>query len=193
MPDFAGVTRRPKAMWGAEACFLRPQLLATSRKLGLGAMPGNPRLREWLEAYASFILGNRLYWLLLLAPVSWAVSLLGLPELWIFITAALAIIPLAGLIGEATEELVHWVGQGIGGILNATLGNATELIIGLLALRAGLQQVVKASISGSIIGNILLVLGLAMLFGGWGRGRQTFNRTHAGASVAMLLDRKSVV
>ncbi len=145
-----------------------------------------PRVGEWIAALVGFLRQNRLYWLLVLAPVSWVIDLLGLPELWIFIISALAIIPLAGLIGEATEELVHWVGHGLGGILNATMGNATELIIGLLALRAGLQEVVKASISGSIIGNILLVLGLSMLFGGWGRQRQTFNRTHAGASVAML-------
>ncbi len=127
-----------------------------------------------------------LNWLLLLIPVSLALELLELPGLWIFLVSALAIIPLARLIGEATEELAHWVGPGAGGILNATLGNATELIIGLLALRAGLQEVVKASITGSIIGNILLVLGLAMLMGGWGRDRQTFSRTHAGASSAML-------
>ncbi len=151
-----------------------------------GIMPVGPRLRAWLAAITGFLQGNWFYWLLLLVPVSWAVYLSGLPQLWIFVTSAIAIIPLAGLIGEATEELVHWVGQGPGGILNATLGNATELIIGLLALRAGLQEVVKASISGSIIGNMLLVLGLSMLLGGWGRERQTFNRTHAGASIAML-------
>ncbi|MHB1159140.1 MAG: calcium/proton exchanger [Chloroflexota bacterium] len=127
-----------------------------------------------------------LNWLLLLLPASWALDLLGLPAIWLFATSALAIIPLAGLIGETTEELAHWVGQGLGGILNATLGNATELIIVFFALRAGLQEVVKASITGSIIGNILLVLGLAMLVGGWGRERQTFSCTHAGANSAML-------
>ena len=135
---------------------------------------------------ARFIREGWLNWLLLLVPVSWAVNLLGLPAIFLFVTSALAIIPLAGLIGEATEELAHWVGPGLGGILNATMGNATELIIGLFGLVAGLQQVVKASITGSIIGNVLLVLGVAMLMGGWGRDRQTFSRTHAGANSSML-------
>ncbi|TAK31691.1 MAG: calcium/proton exchanger [Chloroflexota bacterium] len=127
-----------------------------------------------------------LNWLLLLVPVSIAIELLGLPKLWLFVASALAIIPLAGLIGHATEQLAHRVGPGIGGFLNATFGNATELIIALFALRAGLPEVVKASITGSIIGNILLVLGLSMLMGGWRRDKQIFNRTSAGASSAML-------
>ncbi len=149
-------------------------------------MPSARRELGTVEPLIDVVKGSWLNWLLVMVPVSWAIELLGGPKLWIFITSALAIIPLAGLIGDATEELAHWVGPSLGGILNATLGNATELIIGLFALRAGLQEVVKASISGGIIGNILLVLGLSMLMGGWGRGRQTFNRTHAGASVAML-------
>lgn len=146
---------------------------------------GRNRHAGWRQI-AAFLTESWLNWLLLLVPISWAVELLGLPKLWLFVASALAIIPLAGLIGEATEELAHWVGPSIGGILNATLGNATELIIGIFALRAGLIDVVKASITGSIIGNILLVLGLAMLMGGWGRERQTFSRIHAGASSAML-------
>ncbi len=132
---------------------------------------------------------NRLNWLLLFVPVSIVLELMHRKELefWLFITAALAIIPLAGLIGEATEELASYVGPAVGGLLNATFGNATELIIALLALQQGLHEVVKASISGSIIGNILLVLGLSMLAGGWGRDKQRFNRTNAGASASMLL------
>ncbi|MCL5025946.1 MAG: calcium/proton exchanger [Chloroflexi bacterium] len=129
---------------------------------------------------------SRLNWLLLLFPLSIAVELLGAPKLWLFVVSALAIVPLAGLIGQATEQLANRAGPGVGGLLNATFGNATELIIGLFALRAGLQEVVKASISGSIIGNILLVLGLSMLVGGWGRQTQTFSRTRAGASAGML-------
>ncbi len=129
---------------------------------------------------------NMLNWLLLFVPVSLAFAFAHFPDLWIFIAAALALIPLAGLIGRATEELADHLGAGAGGLLNATFGNATELIIALFALRAGLFEVVKASISGSIIGNILLVLGLSMLVGGWGREKQTFNRTTAGASAAML-------
>ena len=84
----------------------------------------------------------------------------------IFITAAIAILPLAGWLGWATEQLADWSGEGVGGLLNATFGNAAELIIALAALRAGLHDVVKATIVGSIVGNILLVLGAAMLAGG---------------------------
>lgn len=127
-----------------------------------------------------------LNWLLLFIPISIAVELLHLPDLWLFIISAVAIIPLAAQIGVATEQLSNRVGPGLGGLMNATFGNATELIIALFALRAGLQEVVKASISGSIIGNILLVLGLSLLLGGWGRQKQTFERTSAGANAAML-------
>src|SRR5688500_11358751 len=89
--------------------------------------------------------------------------------------------------GTATEELAERTGPGIGGFLNVTFGNAPELIIAFFALKEGLQEVVKASIVGSIIGNILLVLGAAMLVGGWNREKQTFNKTAAGAQSAMLL------
>ena len=150
-------------------------------------MAGQGRQRRRIGSdFGAFLRASSLNWLLVLVPVSAILLLLGAPKLWLFIASAIAIIPLAGIIGEATEDLAHWVGHGLGGILNATLGNATELIIGLFALRAGLQEVVKASITGSIIGNILLVLGLSMLLGGWGRNRQTFSRTHAAASAAML-------
>ena len=127
-----------------------------------------------------------LNWLLVFVPVSIIVDVLALPDLWLFISSAIAIVPLAGLIGEATEQLADRVGPGIGGLLNASFGNATELIIATFALSAGLPEVVKASISGSIISNLLLVLGLSMLVGGWGRERQLFNRTSAGANSAML-------
>ncbi len=129
---------------------------------------------------------NRLNWLLLFIPVSGYLALTRSPAMWVFVTAALALVPLAGLIGKATEEVADYLGPHAGGLLNATFGNATELIIALFALHAGLLEVVKASISGSIISNILLVLGLSMLVGGWGREKQTFNRTSAGASAAML-------
>jgi Ca2+:H+ antiporter len=134
----------------------------------------------------TFLRENWLNWLLLLVPITFAVEALHLPEFWLFLVSAIAIIPLAGLIGEATEQLAHRVGPGIGGLLNATFGNATELIIALFALQAGLHEVVKASISGSIIGNILLVLGLGMFMGGLNRDKQIFNRTGAGANSAML-------
>lgn len=135
-----------------------------------------------------YLATNRLNWLLLFIPISVALEVL-LPgeKLWVFLTSAVAIIPLAGLIGSATEEISERAGPALGGLLNATFGNATELIIALLALRAGLFEVVKASISGSIIGNLLLVLGLSMFVGGLGRDKQKFNRTSAGASASMLV------
>ena len=104
----------------------------------------------------------------------------------VFVFAALAIIPLAGLMGGATESLAHRFGAGIGGLLNATFGNAAELIIALVALRQGLFDVVKASLTGSIIGNVLLVLGLSILVGGLGRERQTFDRAAAAAGSTLL-------
>jgi Ca2+:H+ antiporter len=104
----------------------------------------------------------------------------------IFAVAALGIIPTAALMGLATEELAARSGPGIGGLLNVTFGNAPELIIALFALGEGLHEVVKASIIGSIIGNILLVLGAAMFVGGLRRDRQYFNATAANVQSLML-------
>lgn len=111
---------------------------------------------------------------------------MGYNDAFIFSTACLGIIPLAGVMGKATEYLSDRVGHGIGGLLNATFGNACELIIAFAALRAGLIDVVKASITGSIIGNILLVLGGSMLAGGLRHQTQTFNRTAATTSATLL-------
>jgi Ca2+:H+ antiporter len=102
------------------------------------------------------------------------------------VASSLAIIPLAGLMGRATEHLAERLGAGLGGLLNASFGNAAELIIALMALRAGLLDVVKASITGSIIGNVLLVLGLSVLVGGVKYEAQTFNRTAAGLGATLL-------
>jgi Ca2+:H+ antiporter len=104
----------------------------------------------------------------------------------VFACAALGIIPTAALMGLATEELAARSGPGIGGFLNVTFGNAAELIIAIFLLAEGLQEVVKASIVGSILGNLLLVLGLSMVVGGIGRARQSFNRTAANAQATML-------
>src|SRR5205807_6829052 len=120
-----------------------------------------------------------LYWLLLAAPVAVVLRLLGEHGVWLFVCSGLAIVPLAGLMGRATEELAETLGPGVGGLLNATFGNAAELIIALLALGQGEKELVKASIAGSIIGNVLLVLGLAILVGGLYHQRQVFNRTAA--------------
>ena len=116
-----------------------------------------------------------------------ALDLAGASAGIVFATSALGIVPTAALMGRATEELAARSGPGIGGLLNVTFGNAPELIIALFALGQGLHEVVKASIIGSIIGNILLVLGAAMLAGGIGREKQTFSRTSASVQTSMLL------
>ena len=108
------------------------------------------------------------------------------PAIWTFIASCLAIIPLAGLMGKATESLADKLGAGIGGLLNATFGNAAEMIIAFQGLRAGLSEVVKASITGSILGNLLLVLGLSILAGGLRYKEQRFNRTAASMSATLL-------
>jgi Ca2+:H+ antiporter len=105
----------------------------------------------------------------------------------VFVTACLAILPLAGLMGEATEHLTHHTGPGVGGLLNASFGNAAELIIAFMALRAGELEIVKASLTGSIIGNILMVLGLAMLLGGWKHPELRFNRLAAESGSSMMI------
>jgi Ca2+:H+ antiporter len=127
------------------------------------------------------------YLLAPLIPIAVALELADASEVLVFIASALAVVPPAALMGKATEELAARSGPGIGGLLNVTFGNFPELIIAFFALLEGLQEVVKASIIGSIIGNILLVLGAAMLFGGWRRKEQTFDRTATSAQSAMLL------
>jgi Ca2+:H+ antiporter len=120
-------------------------------------------------------------------PAAIALDLAHASPVIVFFAAALGVIPTAAMMGEATEHLAARSGPGIGGLLNVTFGNAPELIIAFFALEKGLQEVVKASIAGSILGNILLVLGASMLVGGWNREKQTFNATAAGAQSAMLL------
>ncbi len=125
--------------------------------------------------------------LLLAVPVLVTMELFHAGPLALFAVSCLAIIPLAGVLGDATEELAGRMGPIGGGLLSGTLGNATELIIAILALRAGHVEVVKASITGSIIGNLLLVLGLAIVAGGMRREKQSFERTNAGVNTSMLL------
>jgi Ca2+:H+ antiporter len=127
------------------------------------------------------------YLLAPLIPVAVALEFAHASATIIFAVSALGIIPTAALMGRATEELAAKSGPGIGGFLNVTFGNAPELIIALFALEAGLQEVVKASIVGSILGNMLLVLGAAMLVGGLRRDKQTFNRTSASVQMTMLM------
>lgn len=129
---------------------------------------------------------NLLNWLLIFVPIAVVLELVHANSIAIFVVSSLSIIPLAGWMGRATEHLAEKLGQGVGGLLNATFGNAAELIIALMAMRKGLFDVVKASITGSIIGNILLVLGLSVLLGGLRYPRQIFNKTAATLGSTML-------
>ena len=128
-----------------------------------------------------------LKYLLVFIPVSIIAEVVHFPPTLIFIFSSLAIVPLAGLMGSATEEISFYSGSKVGGFLNATFGNATELIISIFALNAGLFDVVKASIAGSVIGNILLVLGASMFFGGLKHKSQHFNKKVVEVSSSMLL------
>jgi Ca2+:H+ antiporter len=126
-------------------------------------------------------------WLLIFVPVAILAEVLHGSALLVFVTSALAVIPLAGLMGEATEVLAEKTGPRVGGLLNATLGNAAELIITVFAIRAGLLELVKASIIGSILGNLLLVLGMSILAGGLKNGLQKFDRSHVGLDATMTI------
>lgn len=134
--------------------------------------------------------------LLVFGIVAIVADLLGWDPLLVFIFSGLAMIPLAGLMGEATEALAVHTGPRLGGLLNATLGNAAELIITIMAIREGILnpaindhmlELVRASLTGSIMGNILLVLGLSVLVGGLRHGTQKFDRSHAGTNATMLM------
>ncbi len=127
-----------------------------------------------------------LYFFLLAIPAALIANALHGPTLLVFILAALAIVPLAGMIGDATESLAERVGPLVGGLLNATFGNAAEFIIGISALAAGLPDVVRAAIAGGIITNALFALGTAMLAGGWRWGIQRFESRNAGQYALML-------
>src|SRR5688500_7471051 len=130
---------------------------------------------------------NLLAALLIFIPISTALHFLHVGETWVFLTACLAVIPLAGYMGHATEELAKYFGPSVGGLLNATFGNAAELIITIFAIRAGELELVLASISGSIIGNILLVFGLSVFLGGLKFKRQKFDQDVAGTHTVMLI------
>src|SRR5713101_5434020 len=124
---------------------------------------------------------------LVFVPVALWMGLTHASPTWVFVVSCLAILPLAGLMGEATEHLTHHTGPGIGGLLNATFGNAAELIIAFMALWAGEKEIVKASLTGSIIGNILMVLGAAMLVGGWKHTELRFSRMAAETGSSMMV------
>ena len=129
----------------------------------------------------------RLEWLLVFVAVALVLEIAHGAPVAIFIASALAILPLAGMIGHATEDLAARTGPQVGGLLNATFGNVTEMIIAIFLIVEGELEVVKASITGSIIGNVLLVLGLSFLVGGWTRREQRFNRSSAGLHSSHLV------
>jgi len=125
--------------------------------------------------------------LLLCAPAAFACNVFQLGDVPLFVLSALAIIPLAAYIGESTGHLAHHLGPSAGALINATFGNLAEMIIAIFAVRAGLLEVVKASLTGSILGNLLFVGGLSMLVGGWKRESQTFNKLAAEASAGQMV------
>ncbi|MFI5104907.1 MAG: calcium/proton exchanger [Terriglobales bacterium] len=146
----------------------------------------NPLARLW----SKFPLRSAHTWLnffLLFVPAAIVLDLMHAAPLAIFITAALGIAPLAGVLGESTSTVAAYSGPSVGGLLNATMGNATEMIIAIFALHAGHINVVKASLSGSIMGNLLLVLGLSLVVGGAGRDVQRFSRTTTCQNSTMLM------
>jgi Ca2+:H+ antiporter len=136
--------------------------------------------------FVTLVTSSWLNLLLLAAPLSWLLAWRTPGSMVVFLVSALSLIPAAGVIGTATEHLARRAGPTLGGFLNATFGNAAELIIAIAALRAGHAEVVKASITGSIIGNLLLVFGVSCLAGGLRCGTQKFNRTAAGSATVML-------
>ena len=129
----------------------------------------------------------RIEWLLVFIPVAAVLDIVGANPVAIFVTAALAILPLAGEIGKATEDIALRSGPRIGGLLNATFGNITEMIVSFFLILKGELEIVKASLTGSIIGNVLLVLGLSFLLGGWKRVEQTFSRATVGLYTGTLV------
>lgn len=124
--------------------------------------------------------------LLFFLPLAFLAEFSHWNPMLIFSFSALSLVPLAGYIGEATESIAEYTGPKIGGLLNATLGNAAELIITLVAIKAGLLELVKASITGSIIGNLLLVMGLSLFLGGAKNGIQAFDRRHSSNQSVLL-------
>lgn len=135
----------------------------------------------------NFLVRNPLTLMLLSLPLAAAAQILGWSPVLTFILACLGILPLAAYIGVATEALAIHTNPRLGALLNATFGNAAELIITIVAVRAGLLELVKASITGSILGNLLLVLGFSMVVGGVKFGRQSFDRLNAGRNAILLV------
>jgi len=140
-----------------------------------------------LKAIQRFLSHEPLVLFFLTLPLTLTGELLHWPALVVFVLTCIGIIPMAAYIGKATESLAHFTGPRIGGLLNATLGNAAELIITITAIRAGLLELVKASITGSILGNLLLVMGFSFVVGGVKHGRQVFDKGNANRNAILLV------
>jgi Ca2+:H+ antiporter len=140
-----------------------------------------------LSGFLVYLREKPIAFLFLVIPLAILAEYGGWGPVWVFALSALAVVPLAGLIGDATEALAHYTGPRLGGLLNATLGNAAELIITVVAIREGLLDLVKASITGSILGNLLLVLGMSALLGGMRNGEQRFDGRHASRNAILLV------
>jgi Ca2+:H+ antiporter len=169
-PEKAARQGRPERQAGAEPVLER-------RPPSVGKLAPKPKRKiSWFRVV-----------LLPAVPAAIVLNYLHASPLLVFIAACLGVLPLAGFMGEATEQIASRSGPTLGGLLNATFGNAAELIIAIVALQAGLVDLVKASITGSILGNLLLILGLSIVAGGLNKHELKFNRTNAGMSAGMLL------
>ncbi len=127
-----------------------------------------------------------IYFFLVFVPISVVLDLVHADHIIIFIIAVIALIPLAKLIGDSTEHLSTHYGSTLGSLLNVTFGNAAEIIIAVVAINAGLIELVKASITGAILGNIMLIFGLSMIAGGLRHKEQLFNKENAGLQSSLI-------
>jgi Ca2+:H+ antiporter len=140
-----------------------------------------------LKQIIAYIRHKPIVLMLAALPLAYLAEVLHWGPVWVFGLSAISVVPLAAYIGEGTEALAAYTNPRIGGLLNATLGNAAELIITIVAIRAGLLELVKASIAGSILGNLLLVMGLSMVVGGIKNGMQKFDRRQASRNAILLV------
>jgi len=140
-----------------------------------------------LKRFTAYIRHKPISLILVALPLAYLAEIFHWGPVWVFALSAISVIPMAAYIGEGTEALAAYTNPRIGGLLNATLGNAAELIITIVAIRAGLLELVKASITGSILGNLLLVMGLSMVVGGVKHGQQTFDRRQASRNAILLV------
>jgi Ca2+:H+ antiporter len=179
------VAREPVAVQGTEACLparLHERLVPGEVEEGVAPVEEHGIDHEGANVRVPRVLRKVLYALLGLGPLVVVIDRAGASDMVLFIVAAAALIPLAWLIGEATEHAARHTGPGIGGFLNATFGNAPELIIALFAVSDGLTEVVRGSLSGSVVGNLLLVLGFSLAFG----GRGTLDRASSLTSLSLV-------